>query len=43
MVDTDDDEFDRRAVRWLRILKLALSVLLTAVALWRALLYGAPA
>jgi len=42
MVDADDDEIDRRAVRWLRILKLLLSVILTAIAIWRAIVSGAP-
>lgn len=41
MVDADED-VDRRAVRWLRILKLLLSVILTAIAIWQAIAYGAP-
>jgi len=41
MVDADDD-VDRRAVRWLRVLKLLLSVILMAIGIWQAVVYGAP-
>ena len=35
-----EDPPDRQAVRWLRVLKLLLTVILLAIAVWRALAGG---
>lgn len=39
---SDDTVLDRRPARWLRLLKLLLTVILLAIAVWRAVIGPIP-